>query len=131
MSPGIAALAFIPSKSQLRIHVYLSRLNRLVKVSMGACLDIFIVVAWDRYLLRAKIRGDAWAFSEEYRRIPLACLGGPLCALALFWLVSPPQLSNVQDGHNRMADNGTYRAGRLIPTVTGLCLCLLASHMAW
>ena len=98
MSPGIAALAFIPSKGPFPAP-HISRLNRLVKVSMGACLDIFIVVAWDRYLLRAKIRGDAWAFSEEYRRIPLACIGGPLCALALFWLVSSLQLGNVQVGH--------------------------------
>ena len=47
-----------------------------------------IVVAWDRYMERAKLNGSKWAVREEYRRIPLACLGGPLCSLSLFWLVS-------------------------------------------
>jgi hypothetical protein len=26
---------------------------------------------------------------EEYRRLPLACIGGPLFAISEFWLVSP------------------------------------------
>lgn len=68
MSTGISALAFIP-------------------MPIGACLDIGIVLWWERYLERAKARNAPWALNEEYRRMPLACIGGPLCALSLFWLV--------------------------------------------
>ncbi|KAF6233797.1 hypothetical protein HO173_008009 [Letharia columbiana] len=67
MSTGVSALAFIP-------------------MPIGACLDIIIVLWWERYLERAKARNAPWAFNEEYRRMPLACIGGPLCALSLFWL---------------------------------------------
>ncbi|CAF9925996.1 MAG: hypothetical protein ALECFALPRED_003270 [Alectoria fallacina] len=70
MSTGVSALAFIP-------------------MPIGACLDIIIVLWWDRYLDRAKARNALWASNEEYRRMPLACIGGPLCALSLFWLVCP------------------------------------------
>ena len=56
-------------------------------VPIGACLDIIVVLWWERYLERAKARNAPWAFNEEYRRMPLACIGGPLCALSLFWLV--------------------------------------------
>ena len=28
-----------------------------------------------------------WAQKEEYRRLPLACVGGPLYAISPFWLV--------------------------------------------
>ncbi|CAF9934364.1 hypothetical protein IMSHALPRED_009678 [Imshaugia aleurites] len=67
MSTGVSALAFIP-------------------MPIGACLDIIVVLWWDRHLERAKARNAPWALNEEYRRMPLACIGGPLCALSLFWL---------------------------------------------
>ena len=35
---------------------------------------------------RAKQRGARWTYIEEYRRLPLACLGGPLYVISLFWL---------------------------------------------
>lgn len=67
MSTGMSALAFIP-------------------MPIGACLDIILVMWWERYLERAKARNAPWALNEEYRRMPLACIGGPLCAISLFWL---------------------------------------------
>ncbi|KAJ6191408.1 hypothetical protein N7519_001429 [Penicillium mononematosum] len=35
---------------------------------------------------RAKARNASWAFIEEYRRLPLACIGGPLYVISLFWV---------------------------------------------
>lgn len=43
---------------------------------------------YDGFLSRAQKRQASWALHEEYRRLPLACVGGPLCTVSLFWLVS-------------------------------------------
>ncbi|KAI0841290.1 major facilitator superfamily protein [Hypoxylon sp. FL0890] len=67
MSNGVSALMFVP-------------------IGIGAVLAIVIFVAWDRYHRRSVERGKSWALQEEYRRLPLACLGGPLFALSEFWL---------------------------------------------
>lgn len=45
-----------------------------------------IFVAWDHYLTRARAQKKPWTLKEEYRRLPLACLGGPLYVVGLFWL---------------------------------------------
>ncbi len=42
--------------------------------------------AWDNILYRAQQRGAPWTKREDYRRLPLACLGGPLFVVSLFWL---------------------------------------------
>jgi hypothetical protein len=67
LSPGVSALMFIPT-------------------GIGAVLAIFIFLAWDAFHSRAAQQGKAWALKEEYRRLPLACLGGPLFAASEFWL---------------------------------------------
>ncbi|KAI0014724.1 major facilitator superfamily protein [Xylariomycetidae sp. FL0641] len=67
MSDGVSALMFVPT-------------------GIGAVVAIAIFVAWDRYHRKSAARGKAWALQEEYRRLPLACLGGPLFALSEFWL---------------------------------------------
>ena len=67
MSPGIAGLAFLP-------------------IGIGSVFCAGIFLSWDRYLARAQKRGAAWAQVEEYRRLPLACVGGPLWAVSLFWI---------------------------------------------
>lgn len=41
---------------------------------------------YDGYLARAKKRNAAWTTIEEYRRLPLACIGGPLYVISLFWV---------------------------------------------
>ena len=51
--------------------------------SISAC---FIFVAYDNILRRAKVVDRPWSRIEEYRRIPLACLGGVLIVVSLFWL---------------------------------------------
>lgn len=53
---------------------------------IGAVIALFIFLYYDRILQRAKQRGARWTYIEEYRRLPLACLGGPLYVISLFWL---------------------------------------------
>jgi hypothetical protein len=67
MSDGVSALMFIPT-------------------GIGAVFAIVIFVAWDRFYNRSAKLGRTWALREEYRRLPLACLGGPFFALSEFWL---------------------------------------------
>jgi MFS family permease len=55
-------------------------------IFVGSCLGMPIFIAWDRYLGRKQAEGAKWAKQEEYRRLPLACLGGPLFAASIFWL---------------------------------------------
>ena len=50
---------------------------------------MFIFLWYNRFLEKSKVQGKAWAQREEYRRLPLACVGGPLYALSQFWLVGP------------------------------------------
>lgn len=58
-----------------------------IPTGIGAVLAVVIFLAWDA--LRAVRRHEPWASREEYRRLPLACLGGPLFALSEFWLGGP------------------------------------------
>ncbi|PGH12166.1 hypothetical protein AJ79_04460 [Helicocarpus griseus UAMH5409] len=67
MSDGTAGLAFLP-------------------IAVGACIGMVIFLAYDSFLQRAKLRGASWSTIEEYQRLPLACLGGPLYVVAPFWL---------------------------------------------
>jgi hypothetical protein len=67
MSPGMSGLMFLP-------------------IAVGQFTGMIVFMAWDSYLARAKARGAAWANAEEVRRLPLACIGGPLYTLAIFWL---------------------------------------------
>jgi hypothetical protein len=32
------------------------------------------------------LRNRPWSMSEEARRLPLACIGGPITAVSMFWL---------------------------------------------
>lgn len=67
MSASTSALMFIPT-------------------GIGAVIAIGIYMAWDAFHRRAVKLGKRWASKEEYRRLPLACLGGPFFALSQFWL---------------------------------------------
>ena len=55
-------------------------------VGVGAFFALSIFLYYDGFLQRAKNRGAHWTTIEEYRRLPLACLGGPLYVISLFWL---------------------------------------------
>lgn len=67
LSPGVTGLCFLP-------------------IGIGALLSLPIFYAYDGYLRRAQEQKKPWSKQEEYRRLPLACLGGPLFVVALFWL---------------------------------------------
>jgi len=66
-SNGLAGLAFIP-------------------IGIGALATAPIFLWWDSYLAKAQRRNAPWSQVEEYRRLPLACLGGPLYVVSLFWI---------------------------------------------
>ncbi|KAI9877635.1 MAG: hypothetical protein M1830_003250 [Pleopsidium flavum] len=67
LSSGQAALALLP-------------------IGVGAVIAVFVFLWYDRFLAKSKAQGKTWAQCEEYRRLPLACAGGPLYAVSLFWL---------------------------------------------
>ncbi|KND94032.1 Polyamine transporter 3 [Tolypocladium ophioglossoides CBS 100239] len=67
LSPGVTGLCYLP-------------------IGAGACLSMLVFWYWDGVLARAQERGAPWIKREEYRRVPLACCGGPLFAISLFWL---------------------------------------------
>ncbi|KAL9130406.1 MAG: hypothetical protein Q9217_001414 [Psora testacea] len=67
MSTGVGGLAFLP-------------------ILVGAMIALGIFLYYDGLLQRAKRENKTWASIEEYRRVPLACFGGPLYVISLFWL---------------------------------------------
>ncbi|KFA78941.1 hypothetical protein S40288_00613 [Stachybotrys chartarum IBT 40288] len=67
LAPGVTGLTYLP-------------------IGLGACLAMPIFWYWDHVLYSAKDRGAAWVKREEYRRLPLACIGGPMFVVSLFWL---------------------------------------------
>ncbi|MCJ1461433.1 hypothetical protein MMC07_000030 [Pseudocyphellaria aurata] len=67
MSTGVLGLAFLP-------------------IGLGAFIACGIFVCYDIVLRRAKKANAPWSSIEEYRRLPLACFGGSLYVVSLFWL---------------------------------------------
>lgn len=67
MSPGISGLAFLP-------------------FGIGCIFAVLIHFQFDKYRSKQSARKRPWLFSPEGQRLPLACLGGPLWAVSLFWL---------------------------------------------
>ncbi|KAI1372252.1 major facilitator superfamily transporter [Hypoxylon crocopeplum] len=67
LSPGVTGLCYLP-------------------IGLGAILSLPIFFSYDGVLLRAKARGASWSRKEEFRRVPLATIGGPLFVISLFWL---------------------------------------------
>lgn len=57
-----------------------------LSIGGGALAALPLFFAWDAVLRRAQREGRAWTRREEYRRLPLACVGGPLFVVSLFWL---------------------------------------------
>lgn len=57
-------------------------------IGVGSVCACCIYLYWDYRLQKAKKRSApaAWTRKEEYRRLPLACLGGPLFVISLFWI---------------------------------------------
>lgn len=59
-----------------------------VPIGIGSTLGCGIYLYWDSILAKAKKRTPPapWTRQEEYRRLPLACFGGPFLVISLFWL---------------------------------------------
>jgi MFS family permease len=67
LSPGFTGIMYLP-------------------IGLGGILSFPIFIFWDNYLAAAVARGEPWTKREEYRRLPLACVGGPSFVISLFWL---------------------------------------------
>ena len=57
-------------------------------VGVGSVIAAGIYIWWDYFLDRTKKKPNppAWSQKEEFNRLPLACFGGPLFCISLFWL---------------------------------------------
>ncbi|RGP78330.1 hypothetical protein FLONG3_3466 [Fusarium longipes] len=55
-------------------------------IAGGVFLGMIIFLLWDAHYTRSKKAGKIWAQKTEYSRLPLACIGGPLLVISLFWL---------------------------------------------
>ncbi|KAL4778015.1 major facilitator superfamily domain-containing protein [Aspergillus varians] len=68
LSPGVGGLAFLP-------------------ILPGSILAFLVFFLYSAYHTKALIaQNSSWASQEEYRRLPLACIGAPGIPIALFWL---------------------------------------------
>ncbi|KAL5358269.1 major facilitator superfamily domain-containing protein [Aspergillus floccosus] len=74
MSAGVGALAFLP-------------------ILPGSIIAFLIFFLYSSYHTKASKAGLAWSKVEEYRRLPLACIGAPFIPIALFWLGWSSKLS--------------------------------------
>ncbi|KAK5660644.1 hypothetical protein OQA88_12007 [Cercophora sp. LCS_1] len=55
-------------------------------IAVGCVLALPIFFLYDNILRRAQSLNKPWTRLEESRRLPLACIGGPLFVASLFWL---------------------------------------------
>lgn len=55
-------------------------------IGVGSIFACGIYLWWDGFLDKAKAQGKPWSHSEEFRRLPLACIGGPFFTIGLFWI---------------------------------------------
>ncbi|KAI1337619.1 major facilitator superfamily transporter [Xylariaceae sp. FL0016] len=67
LSPGVAGLCYLP-------------------IGGGGILALPIFFGFDRVFRIAKEQGRPWSKKEEYRRVPLATIGGPMFVISMFWL---------------------------------------------
>ncbi|EWZ38739.1 major facilitator superfamily domain-containing protein [Fusarium oxysporum Fo47] len=55
-------------------------------ITAGSIVALGLFLGYSSYHSSAMKAGAAWANKIEYRRLPLACAGGPLIIASLFWL---------------------------------------------
>lgn len=53
-------------------------------IGAGGMLSLPVFWYWDIALVKAQLRASSWSKREESRRLPLACMGGPLFVVSLF-----------------------------------------------
>jgi hypothetical protein len=66
MSTSNATLAFIP-------------------MGLGTIFSMSLFILYNNFREKAQKRDATWESVEEYRRLPLACVGGLLLTILLFW----------------------------------------------
>lgn len=57
-----------------------------IPMAVGVLLSYVVYVIYDGVYQRARLAGKPWVEVEEYRRLPLALVGGPLISVSIFWL---------------------------------------------
>ncbi len=67
LSPGVCGLTYLA-------------------IGVGGLLALPFFWFYDDFLARARERDEPWTHKEEYNRLPLACVAGPMFVIALFWL---------------------------------------------
>jgi hypothetical protein len=72
-----------------RPRINLNELTQTLSVGIGALLACAIFFYYDNIVRRAQAFNKPWSQTPE-TRLPLACLGGPILASSLFWLVRLP-----------------------------------------
>ena len=77
---------FLVSSLRVYEHPYLYQSVTPHQVCFGLGIAFAIFLCWDTILRRAKRNNAPWSSIEESRRLPLACLAGPLFVTSLFWL---------------------------------------------
>ncbi|KAH6971332.1 major facilitator superfamily domain-containing protein [Ilyonectria destructans] len=58
----------------------------LLPIAAGSVVALRLFLWYSSHHAKALGAGSAWGNSNEYRRLPLACGGGPLVVTSLFWL---------------------------------------------
>jgi multidrug resistance protein len=67
MSAGTSGLMFLP-------------------IGAGTLISLVMFFLYDAFLERSRKIDRVWTRREESRRLPLACIGGPLLVISLFWM---------------------------------------------
>ncbi|KAJ6188225.1 hypothetical protein N7519_003133 [Penicillium mononematosum] len=86
LSNGLSGLAFIPSGFPVQILPKKIRKTHSTTVIFGSFLGLCVALVYASYHNKAVAAGQSWCSVEEYRRLPLACIGAPSIVVALFWL---------------------------------------------
>lgn len=55
-------------------------------IGVGSLITLIFWLSYDKYYHSAVIRGAGWTQKEEYRRLPLACIGAPFLTIGMFWI---------------------------------------------
>lgn len=55
-------------------------------IGVGQLFTLIIYLWFDKYYHDAVVRDAAWTKREEYRRLPLACIGAPVLSIGMFWI---------------------------------------------
>ena len=86
----------------------------------GAFLGLCLVLVYASYHSKALAAGQSWASIEEYRRLPLACVGAPLYVYKSRHLLTT-LLIHVISMNTGLSSLFSGLAGALINPYTQLC----------